>query len=69
MFTLEITESAESDLDQITDYLSHALSNPKAALDFLDDVERVADTLLQTSAQFLQSLSRMHHVNSATAIC
>lgn len=26
MFTLEITESAEADLDQITDYLGFALS-------------------------------------------
>ena len=31
MFTLEITQSAETDLDKITDYLGFELSNPKAA--------------------------------------
>lgn len=36
MFTLEITESAEADLDQITDYLGFSLSNPQAALALLD---------------------------------
>lgn len=45
MFELEITESAESDLDQITDYLSVALCNPQAAVAFLDEVEHVSDVL------------------------
>ena len=45
MYTLEITASAESDLDQITDYLGCELANPPAALAFLDEVERVSDTL------------------------
>ena len=45
MFELEITESAESDLDQITDYLSVALCNPQAAAAFLDEVEHVSDVL------------------------
>ena len=41
MYTLEITESAEVDLDQITDYVGNALANPLAALAVLDEVERV----------------------------
>ena len=45
MFTLEITESAEADLDQITDYLGFSLSNPQAALALLDEVDRVSATL------------------------
>jgi hypothetical protein len=35
MFTLEITASAEDDLDQITDYLGTTLANPPAATAFL----------------------------------
>ena len=36
MYTLEITESAEADLDQITEYLGIELANPPAALAVLD---------------------------------
>jgi len=32
MFTLEITESAEADLDQITDYLGFALPTSTTAI-------------------------------------
>lgn len=42
MFTLEITQSAETDLDKITDYLGFELSNPKAALALLDEIDRVS---------------------------
>jgi plasmid stabilization system protein ParE len=52
MFALEITESAESDLDQITDYLSFELCNPQAAAAFLDEVERVSDVLADTPELF-----------------
>lgn len=52
MYTLEITDSAEADLDQITDYLGIALANPSAALSFLDEVERVSDTLEETPCIF-----------------
>ena len=52
MFALEITESAESDLDQITDYLSFELCNPPAAAAFLDGVERVSDVLADTPELF-----------------
>ena len=52
MYTLEITASAESDLDQITDYLGNELANPPAALAFLDEVERVSDTLEETPELF-----------------
>ena len=52
MFALEITESAESDLDQITDYLSVELCNPLAATAFLDEVERVSDVLADTPELF-----------------
>ena len=48
MFTLEITASAEADLDQITDYLGTTLANPPAALAFLDEVERISGTLVDT---------------------
>ena len=36
MFRLEITESAEADLDSITDYLGFELHNPSAAETLLD---------------------------------
>lgn len=52
MFAVEITESAESDLDQITDYLSFELCNPPAATAFLDEVERVSDVLADTPELF-----------------
>lgn len=52
MFAVEITESAESDLDQITDYLSIELCNPPAAYAFLDEVERVSDVLANTPELF-----------------
>ena len=42
MYTLEITDSAESDLDQITDYLGTTLANPQAAISFLDELNRVS---------------------------
>ena len=45
MYTLEITESAESDLDQITDYIGNVLANPPAASALLDEVEHISDTL------------------------
>ena len=52
MFKLEITESAESDLDQITDYLGFALANPQAALALLDEVDRVSAALADTPELF-----------------
>ncbi len=52
MSRVEITESAESDLDQITDYLGRALSNPPAALAFLDEVERVAAGIAENPEMF-----------------
>lgn len=52
MYTLEITSSAESDIDQITDYLGNELANPSAALAFLDEVERVSDSLEETPELF-----------------
>ena len=52
MYTLEITASAESDIDQITDYIGNELANPSAALAFLDEVERVSDTLEETPELF-----------------
>jgi len=45
VFTLEITESAEADLDAITDYLGVTLANPPAALALLDEVDRVCERL------------------------
>ena len=52
MYTLEITESAEVDLDQITDYLGNILANPSAALAVLDEVEHVSETLETTPELF-----------------
>ena len=52
MFTLEITASAEADLDQITDYLGTTLANPPVALAFLDEVERISGTLADTPLAF-----------------
>ena len=52
MFTLEITESAENDLDQITDYLGNTLFNPLAAVAVLDEVDRIAEVLAATPEAF-----------------
>lgn len=52
MFTLEITESAESDLDRITDYLGYTLANPQAALDLLDEIDRTSHALEATPELF-----------------
>ena len=52
MYTLEITASAEADLDQITDYLGTTLANPPAAIAFLDEVERISGTLADTPLAF-----------------
>ena len=52
MFTLEITASAEDDLDQITDYLGTTLANPPAATAFLEEVERISDSLEETPLIF-----------------
>lgn len=45
MYTLEITASAERDLDEITDYVGNTLFNPTAALAILDEFDRVSETL------------------------
>ena len=52
MYTLEITESAEADLDQITDYIGTVLANPRAALALLEEVDRVSDALETTPEIF-----------------
>ncbi len=39
MYRLVITRLADSDLVEIVDYISTELSNPSAALGFLDEVE------------------------------
>ena len=41
MYTLDITDVAEQDLDRITDYLGVTLANPQAALALLDEVEKI----------------------------
>lgn len=45
MYTLEITESAESDLNEITDYLGITLANPQAAMSLLNEIEFMSDAL------------------------
>ena len=52
MYTLEVTDSAETDLDEITDHLGTTLANPPAANAFLDEVERVSDTLEESPRVF-----------------
>jgi len=69
MFTLEITASAEADLDQITDYLGTTLANPPAALAFLDEVGRISDTLEETPLLYpLCSDSRLAELGYRKAI-
>ena len=41
MYTLDITDAAEQDLERITDYLGVALANPQAALALLDEIEKI----------------------------
>ena len=45
MYTLDITNAAEQDLDRITDYLGVTLANPQAALALLDEVEKITAEL------------------------
>ena len=45
MYTLEITESAESDLNEITDYLGITLANPQAAMSLLNEIGLISGTL------------------------
>lgn len=45
MFRLEITESAEADLDSITDYIGFELNNPQAAESLLDEIDRACDVI------------------------
>ena len=52
MYTLEITESAEADLDQIAEYLCIELANPPAALAVLDEVGQVSEALEVTPEMF-----------------
>ena len=40
MYKLVITELAQNDLDSIVKYIAQQLSNPTAAGDFLDEVEK-----------------------------
>ena len=46
MYTLDITDAAEQDLDRITDYLGITLANPQAALALLDEVEKINEELV-----------------------
>ena len=52
MYTLEITESAEADLEQITEYLGIELANPPAALAVLDEIGQVSDAIEVTPEMF-----------------
>ena len=45
MYTLEITASAEAELDGITEYIGVKLCNPPAAISFLDALDAVAEML------------------------
>ena len=40
MYKLNISDLAKSDLDEIVDYIAEKLMNPKAATDFLDELEK-----------------------------
>lgn len=43
MYKLKISELAHKDLDKIVSYIVVQLANPKAASDFLDEVEKCYD--------------------------
>lgn len=47
MFRLEITESAESDLDEITDYIGRTLCNPPAVATLLDAIDAACSELTE----------------------
>ena len=49
---VEITESAESDLDRITDYIGDVLANPPAASALLDEITHISDALEPTPEMF-----------------
>ncbi len=69
MYTLEITESAEEDLDQITEYLGRRLANPPAAMALLDEIDQVSNTLEETPELFpLCSDSRLAELGYRKAI-
>lgn len=52
MYTLEITESAERDLDRIVEYIGVRLANPPAALALLDEIDRVSESLRESPELF-----------------
>lgn len=52
MFRLEITESAESDLDEITDYIGRTLCNPPAVATFLDAIDAACSELTEMPEMF-----------------
>jgi addiction module RelE/StbE family toxin len=52
MYKLKITELADRDLDGIVEYIVKELKNPKAATDFLNEVEK--------SYQYLITMPKMY---------
>lgn len=52
MYTLDVTDAAESDLDRITDYIGERLANPPAAIALLDEVERVSESIKEDPELF-----------------
>jgi plasmid stabilization system protein ParE len=44
-YKLTISESANQDLDEILEYISIKLADPKAASDFVDELDKRYDTL------------------------
>lgn len=46
-YNFQYTETAETDLDGIIEYITNNLANKKAASDFLDETEKAIQEILQ----------------------
>lgn len=46
-FNYSFTDAAKEDLDEILSYISKELANPKAALTFIDNVEKAISQLIE----------------------
>lgn len=56
MYTLEITASAERDLDEITDYVGNTLFNPTAALRYTTTADSYWDIAARMERRKLDCL-------------
>ena len=55
MYKLKITEAAQNDIENITEYIAVQLDNRTAAIDFLDEVEKCYSNLCENPFIYVKS--------------